>query len=121
MPSSAFARSSPSFCDWLKERSLNLPMSLTSATSVFAFLPPALAVDVELFLLPPPQPAASTSTPSAASAQTLLRTTAIALPCIKRTAGPVGPAVATRIRRSLELRRGMELPLDDLRLVGVHQ
>src|SRR5215468_4074824 len=69
----AFLRSRPSFCDWLKERSLNLPMSLISATSLSEFAPVVAVVVPLLLLLLPPQPAANTSTTATPSAYAVLR------------------------------------------------
>src|SRR5262245_50152836 len=126
MPGSCFARSRPSCCDWLKERSLNLPMSLTSATVVFepAALP-VVVVSLPPPPPPPPQPAAisTAAAPSAASGPFRNATTPIADVLPNRRAGPQARPSRTsasfRLRR--ELRRNLQLLLDDLGLVAVHQ
>src|SRR5215203_981807 len=90
MPSSFTARSRPSFCDWLNDRSLNLPMSLTRATVVPApdLAPLVVAVDSD-DPLEPPQPAVinNAAAPIATSAL-LRRTTPIDDVLPKRRAGP---------------------------------
>src|SRR5215218_3459069 len=90
MPSSCTARSRPSFCDWLKERSLNFPMSLTSATLTSELdAPPLVVVGSDDSLEPPPQPAATSSAAAPAATSKLLRnTTPIDDVLPKRRAGP---------------------------------
>src|ERR1043166_2132786 len=99
IPSSLCARFSPSSCDWLNERSLNLPMSLTRAAVKFELLPPPeVAVLVAFLPLEPPQPAArSTSTATATTLRNPVRT----MTFYQRRSGPCG-------KKSEERRVGKE-------------
>src|SRR5689334_989264 len=122
MPSSLFARSRPSFCDWLKERSLNLPMSLTSATSLPE--PPLELVVVVvplLLLLLPPQPATSRSAETPSNPQTTLIGRSMPVARERKRADPKARPSSSSARGRLELGGNLELLLDDVRLVGVHQ
>src|SRR5690349_21496030 len=122
MPSSLFARSRPSFCDWLKERSLNLPMSLTSATSLPE--PPLELVVVVvplLLLLLPPQPTTSRSAETPSNPQTTLIERSMPVARERKRADPKARPSSSSARGRLELGGNLELLLDDVRLVGVHQ
>src|SRR5690349_14353504 len=121
MPSSLFARSRPSFCDWLKERSLNLPMSLTSATSLPEPPLELVVVVVPLLLLLPPQPATSRSAETPSNPQTTLIERSMPVARKRKRADPKARPSSSSARDRLELGGNLELLLDDVRLVGVHQ
>src|SRR3954451_20761142 len=74
MPSSFWARCSPTYARWLNERSFKPPMSVTSPTLIFLPVAPPPVVPVpaavpppplELLFLPPPPPQPATTTASA--------------------------------------------------------
>src|SRR4029079_1540027 len=113
MPSSLCARFSPSSCDWLNERSLNLPMSLTSAAVKFELLPPP-DVDVVFLPLEPPQPAVRST-----AATTPLSTPTLTGSFLAKQRADLGPALRflTFAGRYLSLTGIFSVPLMILVLI----
>src|SRR5439155_17351989 len=112
------ARFRPSSCDWLNERSLNLPMSLTRA-AVKLEPPPVVEVDDVFLPLEPPQPASRAATATIRTIRSAILI--LGTRSSKTKGGPVGPPFRFSIRRTLELGRDLQLALDDPRLDLVHR